>query len=80
MTDLIDHASELEARQRQAALERTLARAQPPKGQGTGPCQDCGQPIPEARRQALPHSQRCVDCQQHQEQLAHPGQRRAHER
>ncbi|MBY6223578.1 TraR/DksA C4-type zinc finger protein [Ferrimonas balearica] len=68
MTDIIDHATELETQQRQDALEHALARAHPSPRQGTELCQDCAQPIPLARRQALPHTQRCIDCQQRQEQ------------
>jgi phage/conjugal plasmid C-4 type zinc finger TraR family protein len=26
-------------------------------------CEDCGEPIPEARRQAVPGCTRCVECQ-----------------
>lgn len=29
-----------------------------------GTCQDCGQPIPALRLQALPFAERCRDCQQ----------------
>lgn len=26
-------------------------------------CEDCGEPIPEARRKAMPGCRRCIDCQ-----------------
>ncbi len=44
------------------AIERV--RAQQPSGESAVDCIDCGEPIPEARRQALQGVQRCVDCQE----------------
>ena len=41
-----------------------LARSRMPKGQGLNHCEDCGEAIPEARRQAVPGVRRCIDCQQ----------------
>ncbi|WP_346915386.1 TraR/DksA C4-type zinc finger protein [uncultured Roseibium sp.] len=32
-------------------------------GQGADECVDCGDPIPEARRLALPSARRCAGCQ-----------------
>ncbi|PNK61040.1 DksA/TraR family C4-type zinc finger protein [Psychrobacter sp. FDAARGOS_221] len=43
------------------ALER--ARQALPKGESLEYCDECGEPIPEARRQALPGVQHCVRCQ-----------------
>ena len=34
-----------------------------PKGPGTLNCLDCGYPIPEARRKAMPGTTHCVECQ-----------------
>ena len=39
-----------------AALERAA-------GEGARQCDDCGEPIPPARRLALPGSRTCVACQ-----------------
>ncbi|MBC7987334.1 MAG: DksA/TraR family C4-type zinc finger protein [Sphingomonadaceae bacterium] len=39
------------------------ARAQIPSGEGAGECEDCGDPIPKARRRALPGARTCVPCQ-----------------
>ena len=39
------------------------ARSRLPKGDGPTHCADCDDPIPEARRQALPGVRLCVDCQ-----------------
>ena len=33
------------------------------QGESAEYCDDCGVPIPQARRQAVPGCQRCVDCQ-----------------
>ena len=33
-------------------------------GAGRPDCEDCGEPIPEARRQAVPGVRRCVACQE----------------
>ncbi len=33
-------------------------------GVGRTDCEDCGEPIPEARRQAVPGVRRCVSCQE----------------
>ncbi len=35
-----------------------------PQGDSRSHCADCGEPIPEARRQAIPGVKRCIDCQQ----------------
>lgn len=40
-----------------------LARAQLLAGEGLDYCEDCGEDIPQARREALPASRTCVDCQ-----------------
>jgi phage/conjugal plasmid C-4 type zinc finger TraR family protein len=39
------------------------ARQQLPQGQSLTECQQCGEPIPEKRRQALPGVKLCRDCQ-----------------
>lgn len=66
MTDPIDHAQELEERQRDTALRRQATRAGlagKTMADSAKGCQDCDQPIPEARRWAVPGCQRCVKCQ-----------------
>ncbi len=40
------------------------ARASMPKGEGATHCAECGEEIPERRRQALPGVRTCVPCQQ----------------
>ena len=39
------------------------ARARLPAGEGSDICEDCGEPIPERRRDALPGVRTCVGCQ-----------------
>ena len=39
------------------------ARANMPSGQSAIHCCECDEPIPEARRQALPGVKLCIDCQ-----------------
>ena len=39
------------------------ARARLPAGEGSDHCEDCGEPIPERRREALPGTRTCVPCQ-----------------
>ncbi len=44
------------------AVERARRALQP--GEGRHDCEDCGEPIPEARRRAVPGVRRCVACQE----------------
>jgi len=41
-----------------AAQQRSM-----PRGESLAECEDCGEPIPEARRKAMPGCRRCIDCQ-----------------
>ena len=41
----------------------SAARAGLPAGEGSTFCDECGEPIPEARRKALPGVRTCVSCQ-----------------
>ncbi|WP_376697125.1 DksA/TraR family C4-type zinc finger protein [Wenzhouxiangella sp. EGI_FJ10305] len=43
-------------------LERVRSRI--PKGESRRDCAECGEPIPEARRKALPGVKLCVACQE----------------
>ena len=62
MTDIIDKASENEA----LFLAEALYKAgRPSEGVSNYECDDCGEPIPEARRQAVPGCTRCVFCQEY---------------
>ena len=39
------------------------ARADTPRGESAESCDECGEPIPRARREALPGVRTCVSCQ-----------------
>lgn len=39
------------------------ARSRQAKGESLTHCEDCDEPIPEARRRAVPGVRRCVTCQ-----------------
>ncbi|THD61422.1 DksA/TraR family C4-type zinc finger protein [Phenylobacterium sp.] len=39
------------------------ARARMPAGEGASLCDECGEPIPDARRKAMPGARTCVRCQ-----------------
>ncbi len=47
------------------------ARARMPAGDGRAECEDCGEPIPEARRRALPGARTCVGCQSLRDKRPH---------
>ncbi|HEX7338633.1 MAG TPA: DksA/TraR family C4-type zinc finger protein [Rhodanobacteraceae bacterium] len=40
------------------------ARARMPKGPSLTHCEECGEPIPEARRKAVPGVRLCIACQE----------------
>lgn len=44
------------------------ARARMPHGDAAEECDDCGEPIPERRREALPGVRTCVACQSRRDQ------------
>jgi phage/conjugal plasmid C-4 type zinc finger TraR family protein len=48
-----------------ATLEEAAERARRklPQGESLELCEDCGEPIPQKRRQALPGVRLCVPCQ-----------------
>lgn len=48
-----------------ASVESAVARArrQLPHGESLTHCEDCEEPIPQRRREALPGVRRCVACQ-----------------
>ena len=60
------------------ADEVARARSHLPQGPSFKYCQDCDEPIPEARRQAIPGVRRCVGCQSEndQAQTRNPGYNR----
>ena len=63
--DIADQASDREMADREFAL--AARRAASPAGHSTSHCQDCGESIPEGRREAVPGVTLCVECQTVQE-------------
>jgi len=62
VSDFYDRAQECEQRQRDEALKIQAARL--PKGKESAlECHECGEPIPEGRRVAMPGVQTCIHCQ-----------------
>lgn len=59
--DQYDRAQMIDAASREAAIAAQRSKA--PHGVSAEECEDCGAPIPEERRVAIPGVQRCVDCQ-----------------
>ena len=51
------------------AIER--ARARLPNGPGLAHCEECGERIPEARRQAVPGVRLCIACQSEADRHVH---------
>lgn len=47
--------------------EVARVRARMPKGESLIHCEECGERIPEKRRQALPGVRLCIDCQEEQD-------------
>jgi len=61
--DDVDRAQEREERQREEALAKMQERALA-AGVSYSHCEDCGDPIPELRRQSAVGCTRCVFCQE----------------
>lgn len=60
MADIIDNASEIEELQRNAALS---AHRIDHNAVSAEHCEECGDPIPDLRRAAMPGCQLCAECQ-----------------
>lgn len=70
MSDTIDRANELAELHLMVALQnRPVAAVLPISLE----CEDCGEPIPEARRLAVPGCSRCTSCQQDADRRARNG-------
>ena len=68
MTDLYDRAAEIEQLHRQAALEAHAAKQTHTAPVSAYQCEECSEPIPEARRQAVIGCRCCINCQKEIEQ------------
>ncbi|WP_293766375.1 TraR/DksA C4-type zinc finger protein [uncultured Aquitalea sp.] len=62
MSDFYDRAQECEQRQREEALKNQAAKM-PKNRESAMECHECGDPIPEGRRKAMPGVQTCICCQ-----------------
>ncbi|MEX2500304.1 MAG: DksA/TraR family C4-type zinc finger protein [Wenzhouxiangellaceae bacterium] len=58
-----------------ASVEDEVRRARAGLGRGTSlsECEACGEPIPEARRRAVPGVRLCIACQQERDSENGPG-------
>ena len=61
MADEVDICTDVILR---AAEERTAQIRESLQGDGQDECEDCMEPIPAARRAAIPNAIRCAPCQQ----------------
>ena len=52
-----------------SSIEDEVARARSrlPKGESLAECEECGEPIPEARQKALPGVRLCIACQEEED-------------
>lgn len=72
MPDLLDHAQGTETQFTEVALANQRLRTRHHADQESKEaCEECGEPIPEARRKAIQGCQHCVDCQSRIERGAH---------
>ena len=70
MPDVIDHACDIEAQLTEVALANQLARVKPENHRESAQeCGECGDPIPEARRQHIVGCQYCTHCQSDLEKM-----------
>jgi len=66
VSDIVDRANDEAEFFRERAVAGQVARS--PRSTSTH-CADCGDPIPEARREAVPGAERCIDCQEMAERI-----------
>ncbi|MCQ9077345.1 TraR/DksA C4-type zinc finger protein [Vibrio parahaemolyticus] len=67
MADVIDHACGLETQFTEMALANQLARAK--RIEERESAHECGDPIPEERRQKVPGCSYCTQCQSELERM-----------
>lgn len=69
MTDICERGQEREQEMRQDSLDKWRRLAQPAAGDSALDCAMCGEPIPQARREAQLGTQTCIECQRDIERL-----------
>ncbi|EGT3581537.1 TPA: TraR/DksA family transcriptional regulator [Klebsiella oxytoca] len=62
--ELIDQANELAQRRLELTIQNMRINH---NAVSATHCRDCGEKIPEQRREAVPGCQRCADCQEEEE-------------
>ena len=70
MSRQIDQACEIEEMHRRLSLEEQARKSQAAAAVSAYECEECGEPIPEARRRAVIGCRCCVDCHNRLDQLA----------
>lgn len=58
-----ERAFEMAAEQEEAERQRAIACRVQYQGVSAHECEECGEPIPQGRREARPGVQTCVECQ-----------------
>lgn len=64
MSRFFDQAAMVEELQRKIALENQAAKTADVAAVSAYECEECGEPIPEARRQAVRGCRCCLTCQE----------------
>ncbi len=65
MPDLMDSAQELEIKQRESALRHVRPKR---AANSINECVECGKPIGERRKRAVPSATLCLSCQTQKEE------------
>jgi len=58
-----ERAFEMAAEPEEAERQRAIARRVQYQGVSAHECEECGEPIPQGRSEALPGVRTCVECQ-----------------
>lgn len=61
--ELAEHRIELERAAGVARVQAAIRGHLPPDHNRSPFCTDCGERIPDARRNAMPEAERCIDCE-----------------
>ena len=64
MADVIDRAAKYTEKEMAFHLGEIRAASRDRAKESRAECEDCGNPIPEGRRRAMPGCTRCIECQE----------------
>lgn len=70
MADIIDQCTETLSEELTRRVNGIRGNLQKNRFASATECEDCGEPIPEKRRMAVPGCDRCVECQEFFERTA----------